>query len=326
MEQAAFFADIAAGPDGAQAFWRTASDEVRVRVATWNKDAPGGTVLLFPGRTEYVEKYGPAATELAERGFATIAIDWRGQGLADRLLDDRSIGHVNRFTDFQLDVAEMLAAATELDLPKPWFLLAHSMGGAIGLRAQMEGLDVKAAAFTGPMFGIDLNLPLRMFAHSLGWSSGKIGLGHVLSPSTKRDNYVMVEPYEKNKLTTDRAMYDFMRGQGRAHPELLLGGPSLTWLHEGLLDSLDLSRKLSPDVPAICFMGSNERIVDWDRVHDRMSRWPNGKLQILDGGEHEVMMERPEIRKALFDQMADLFRQNANGNGEHGDAGQARSA
>lgn len=326
MEKAPFFAEIAKGPDGAQAFWRTASDGVKVRVAAWTKDAAAGTVLLFPGRTEYVEKYGPAAADLADRGFATIAIDWRGQGLADRLLDDRSIGHVNKFTDFQLDVAELIATATELDMPKPWFLLAHSMGGAIGLRALMDGLEVKAAAFTGPMFGIDLNLPLRMFAHSLAWSSGKIGLGHVLSPSTKRDNYVMVEPYEKNKLTTDRAMYEFMREQGRAHPELLLGGPSLTWLHEGLVDTLDLSRKLSPDVPAICFMGSNERIVDWARVRDRMSRWPKGKLQILDGGEHEVMMERPEIRKALFDQAADLFRLNANGNRGHGSADTAKSA
>lgn len=324
MEQAPFYNDIANGPDGTEAFWLNASDGVRVRVAAWNKDATGGTVLLFPGRTEYVEKYGPAAADLAARGFATIAIDWRGQGLADRLIDDRSIGHVDKFTDFQLDMAEMVKAATALNLPKPWYLLAHSMGGAIGLRALMDGLDVNAAAFTGPMFGIDMNMPLRMFAYSLAWSSGKIGLGHVLSPSTKRDNYVMIEPYEKNKLTTDRAMYEFMREQGRAHPELLLGGPSLTWLHEGLNDTLELSRKLSPDVPTICFMGSNERIVDWARVRDRMSRWPKGRLEILDGGEHEVMMERPEIRTRLFDMAAELFRQNANG--DHGSKDQAQSA
>ena len=73
------------GPQGGVAQWLTTSDGVRVRVAVWGRDAPKGTVLLFPGRTEYVEKYGRAAGDLLARGFATVAIDWRGQGLADRL-------------------------------------------------------------------------------------------------------------------------------------------------------------------------------------------------------------------------------------------------
>ena len=132
MESAPLFAEIADGPDGGEAWWLTADDGVRIRVGAWAKDAPKGTVLLFPGRTEYIEKYGRTAAHLARRGYATLAIDWRGQGIADRLVSDAMAGHVLDFNDYQRDVAAMISAARELDLPKPWHLLAHSMGAVSG--------------------------------------------------------------------------------------------------------------------------------------------------------------------------------------------------
>ena len=91
--------------------------------------------MMFPGRTEYIEKYGDCAAEFTGRGFAFLAVDWRGQGLADRLLDDVRVGHVDQFTDYQHDVQATLDLAADLNLPKPWFVIGHSMGGAIGLRA-----------------------------------------------------------------------------------------------------------------------------------------------------------------------------------------------
>jgi uncharacterized membrane protein YbhN (UPF0104 family) len=37
-----------------------------------------------------------------------LTIDWRGQGLADRMLPDRRIGHVGKFSDYQTDLAAVL--------------------------------------------------------------------------------------------------------------------------------------------------------------------------------------------------------------------------
>jgi len=152
LTPAPLFTDIHPGPEGGMAHWVETSDGKRIRVGHWPVSGAKGTVLLFPGRTEYIEKYGPAASDLAARGLGTIAIDWRGQGLADRLLDDPRVGHVDAFSDYQKDVAAMLRAARALSLPRPFYLLAHSMGGCIGLRAVIEGLPVQAAAFTGPMW------------------------------------------------------------------------------------------------------------------------------------------------------------------------------
>ena len=52
---APLFDDVRAGPDTGAAYWATTSDGVRVRLGVWPKADARGTVLLFPGRTEYIE-------------------------------------------------------------------------------------------------------------------------------------------------------------------------------------------------------------------------------------------------------------------------------
>lgn len=307
MERAPFFADIDDGPEGGAAWWLTANDGLRLRIGVWPKDAAKGTVLLFPGRTEYIEKYGRAAQEFAQRGYATLAVDWRGQGLADRILDDPMSGHVMHFTDYQRDVKAVMAAAKALDLPRPWHLLGHSMGGCIGLRAVMEGLPVTSCAFSGPMWGIRMASSLRPLAWSLSWGSRRVGMGHLYAPGTTSGNYVLTEPFATNKLTCDRGMYDYMIAQAHAHPKLGLGGPSLHWLHEALQETRRLARRPSPNLPCLTVLGSDEDIVDVDRIYDRMNRWPDSKLEVIKGGRHEVMMDSAAMRRHVFDKLCALY-------------------
>lgn len=304
---APFHAHIADGPDGGAAFWLQTADSLRIRIGVWGLEGARGTVLLFAGRTEYVEKYGRAAADLAARGYATLAIDWRGQGLAERLSGDAMLGHVGRFGDYQKDVAAVIAAATELDLPRPWHLVAHSMGGCIGLRAVMEGLPVASCVFTAPMWGINLPTGRRPAAWALGWASSSVGLGQMRAPETKRPPYVQIAPFEGNMLTGDRAMFDWMRDQLAAVPELALGGPSLRWLYQALAEMRHLAGRASPALPCLTFLGSNERIVDRQRIETRMAAWPGGRLARIEGAEHEVMMETPAIRAQVFDQAVAHF-------------------
>ena len=307
LEPAPFLVDIAFGPDGGQAYWLQTSDKIKIRVGYWPLDAANGSVLIFPGRTEFVEKYGQTAAHLAERGFATITVDWRGQGLAERLLDNPLIGHVNHFTDYQKDVAALLRAARELNLPRPFYLLAHSMGGAIGLRATMEGLPVQAVAFSGPMWGIKIAPHLQPMAWTLSHLMPHIGQGHRLPPGTKIEHHVLTDGFEGNLLTRDRRQFDIMYEQLTAHPELALGGPSFVWLREALLETRQLARRPSPSLPCVTFLGSNERIVDVARIHQRMSGWKNGNLELVPDGEHEVLMDAPDVSGPIFDRIAAHF-------------------
>ena len=54
LTDAPLFTDTAPGPDDGAALWLVTSDKVRIRVASWARDADKGTVLMPGGR------FGPA--------------------------------------------------------------------------------------------------------------------------------------------------------------------------------------------------------------------------------------------------------------------------
>jgi len=307
MEHAPFHADQAEGPDGKAAYWLTAADGRRLRIAVWPKPDAKGTVLLFPGRTEYVEKYGRAAADLAARGYATVAIDWRGQGLSDRVHDDVSMGHVDSFSDYQLDVQAAFLAVRELALPEPFFLIAHSMGGAIGLRALQNGLPVNAAAFSAPMWGILMNGLPDWAKTFLSWALTTIGWGSKRAPGTAGETYVLREPFEGNLLTSDPDMYAYMVRHAHHDTGLHLGGPSMDWVHKALVECHALMKMPAPNVPTKVFLGTKEAIVDPVPIKRYMPKWPNGELIMVEGARHEIMMEGPKERGLFFDEVDALF-------------------
>lgn len=307
LTEAPLFDDVCLGETAGRAYWTHAADGPRLRLGLFEAGDAQGTVLLMPGRTEYIEKYAHSAHELAVRGYTSLIIDWRGQGLADRMLEDRRVGHVETFDDYQKDVKSMVAAARQLKLPKPWYLVGHSMGGCIGLRALHEGLDVAAACFTGPMWGIRISLPLQPVAFVLKNLLPAAGFGHVTPPTTVPDPYVLHAPFENNTLTRDPQMWDMMRNQVLKHPDISLGGPSIVWLREALDECNALAAMPSPETPCLTFLGTNERIVHTGRIHARMRDWPGSSFEIVLDAEHEVMMERPEVRRDIFDKMAAYF-------------------
>ena len=306
MQTAPYHAD-AARNDGGSAHWVTAADGVRLRIAVWRQEGAKGTVLMFPGRTEYAEKYGPAAADYAARGYASIAVDWRGQGLADRVHENRAVGHVGRFADYQLDVAAVIAHVRALGLPEPYYLLAHSMGGCIGLRALHRGLPVAAAACSAPMWGILMSSALRPLAWGLSTVSRPLGFSGQFAPGQGAETYVTKTTAAENTLTSDPEMFALLQYQLEQMPEVALGGPSLHWLNEALMEMRALARMPSPNYPCITFLGTEEAIVDPDRVKARMAAWPGGELVMLQGGRHEVVLERPELRNMVFDRSAALF-------------------
>ena len=80
-------------------------DGVALRFARFEPPAGRrGTVCVFPGRTEWIEKYFETVRDLRNRGFAVALLDWRGQGLSERALADRRKGYVRDFAQYEIDL------------------------------------------------------------------------------------------------------------------------------------------------------------------------------------------------------------------------------
>ncbi len=307
---APLFQTLADGPEGGRAVWLQTEDGVRIRAGYW----PGGrlgTVVFLPGRTEYVEKYGRAARDLAQRGWSMVTLDWRGQGLADRPLTDPMLGHVGHFTDYQRDLDRLLLWLHEqgqgLGLSGPLMLMSHSMGGLIALRGLARGLPFRASVFSAPMWGIRIPLWRRPLAGAMRRLPFALPQDRGYAPTTSGQSYILRTAFGDNHLTGDAEMWSWLHSQLEAEPGLRLGGPSLGWLRGALRECATMARVGSPATPALAVLGSLEHIVTAAPIRRRMSHWQGGRLEIYTGARHEVPMEAPEHRKRFFDSAHELF-------------------
>ena len=268
---APFHADVADAPPPARVVWLTAHDGVRLRAALWGRGAQP-LVAICPGRTEMIEKYGPTVTDLNAQGFDVAVIDWRGQGLSDRLCDPPLRGDVPDFADYQKDLRAYWAWLDGVST-RTRHILAHSMGGCIALRALVDGLPARSVAFSAPMWGLTLPAapmaavaPLTALLRLAGQDTREVpGAG----PEFELWNF----PFERNELTRDPDRYAWAQAQLRAHPELRLGAPSMRWLAAALREMAALDALPSPAVA--------RDLRDWHRRQDHQPKGhskPHGAL------------------------------------------------
>lgn len=307
MEIAPLYSEIADAPENGTAYWVWADDGVRLRVAMWQAERPTGTILIFPGRTEFIENFGRNVAVFAGLGYTTSAIDWRGHGLSDRLTEDTRTGHVVRFSDYQKDVAAMIKAAEELDLPKPWYLIGNSMGACIGLRAVINGLPVTACAFCAPMWDVKLSPLQRLAAWPITSAAQMLGKGQIYVPGHSGESYILSVNFQENRRTNDLEMYAYMVNQAKNAPRLHTGGPSMGWLYQTLKETHQLSRLPSPDLPCIAFCPDQDELICVSAVQDRMACWPGGRIEMIHGAKHNLLLETPEIRDRVISKIGELF-------------------
>lgn len=309
MNTAPIYSEISTAPEAVKGLMMVASDGVQIRIGVWQTTKPClGTVLLFPGRGDYIELYGHPVSALVEAGFNAVVIDWRGHGLSGRIARNPKMGHINSFSDYQLDVDVLVNCIDELGLPKPHFLVGHSMGACIGLRSLLNGLPVEAAAFSAPMFGIYMAPYERVAAWPLTWAMQAIGKGQIYAPGFNDESYVFRHDFASNTLTNSEIEYERWIMQGTKRPELHTGGPSMGWLYAALKECSDLTKLSSPDVPCLTFCGNQEETVSVTSIRARLANWPNGHLEEVLNAKHELFLELPEVRDTVIRQIIGFFQ------------------
>lgn len=268
-----------------------------------NAARPRGTVVVLPGRAEFIEKYGETLDKLDELGFASAILDWRGQGGSDRYLDRRLRGYVPEAAAYLTDLDALLARADQLELPRPFVMLAHSMGGHIGLRYIHAQPGVfAAAAMTAPMFGIGLNAMPERLAGAICRVAIGLGAGRAYAPG-QGDLDLDRRRFAGNRLTSCPEHFASLGQLLTAAPELALGGVTYGWLGAALR-SIALIRRPgyleSIRTPILVCQAGLERIVSNRAQVDFVRRLPRARLVVFAEARHELLCEREPIRAQLF--------------------------
>lgn len=284
-------------PAGAEIVWFQGAKGRRLRACVCpalSFSTVRGTVIVCPGRTEFIEKYFEVARELQAMGFAVLILDWPGQGLSDRLLPDSRKGHVDRFETFMNALARGLDSLGER-LPKPYVSLAHSMGGAIALAAILERkVEVAAAAFSAPMWG--LKSPV-MGLRYIVWAMRVMGREKAYAQRQGPP-----ERFENNVVTHDEARWRLHEALVAARPEIGLGNVTWGWLGASLeiMGAFVRDERLkSLAIPVFIATAEQEKLVD-NASHARLAGLlPDVEHITVPGAYHEILMETDD-RRAQF--------------------------
>ncbi len=296
-------------PPGARTYALGAADNVSLRMARFSPPgAPRATIALFQGRAEFIEKYFETIGELLQRGFEVVTLDWRGQGGSERELANPRKGHVDDFAQYQRDLAAFLAQMARLACPKPWFALAHSMGGAILLEyAHGGGGHVARLVVTAPMIDIH-GLRFPRGARALANTLDMLGLGAMFIPGGGEASLVELQ-FDGNILTSDPARLARSAAVLAKAPQLAIGDPTIGWMNAAFRQmnrfaDLDYARRWT--VPTLLIASGRDTLVSTPAVERFAQRLDLATLVTIPGARHEILMERDELR-ALFFAAFDAF-------------------
>jgi lysophospholipase len=276
---------------------------IKLRHARWEatRGPPRGTVCVFPGRGEFIEKYFEVVADLRRRGFAVAILDWRGQGGSARLLGTAAKGHVRSFRDYDSDLAQFMKEAVLPHCPPPYIALAHSMGGNILLRhAARPRAFFSRMVLSAPMIALApalLPAPRRLvrayteLVVALGLGSLYVHAGTGV-PAERA-------PFEDNPLTSDRERFERNRMVLEAAPQLGVGAPTNAWLRAALRSMAalrDSNYPLRVEVPLLLFAAGMDRIVSTEAIEEFALRLKVGSHVLIPQARHEILQETDEVR------------------------------
>ncbi len=290
-------------PEGAVTGMLKTPDGVAIRFARWPPPAGRkGTVCIFQGRTEFIEKYFEVVRDLTARGFAVATIDWRGQGLSERQSRNASKGHVSSFAKYGIDVETLMREIVLPDCPPPLFALAHSTGAAVLIRAAAQGrrwfdrmvLSAPLIKLTGvPM--LPLVRPLVRTLRLAGLGGAYVPGGGPTSPSTM--------PFLDNPVTSDPVRHARTAAVIEAEPALAVGAPTVAWLDSAfraMAEFADPRFAAGLRQPMLIVASGRDRLVSTPAIEEFGSRLRVGAHLIIPGAKHEVLMEQDHFRDQFW--------------------------
>lgn len=270
-------------------------------------------LVILNGRVESVVKYQELFYDFFRQGYDIYSYDHRGQGLSERSCTQSDIGHIEHFNDYVTDLQHMVEFFA-LHKYEKRYMLAHSMGGAIGLRylQQYPAHAFDAIAASAPMLGLPVPAHLRPVA---------IPYTYWLSKKNLRPGYApghgpyLAKPFADNSLSHSQVRYQWFRQLYEDNSQLKTGGPSNRWVWQSLSALRHLYRDATKlTVPLLILQAGSDQIVD-NRAQMRFIRklnksQPLARLVTITGAKHELLFETDKFRNPALEQICDFFAQN----------------
>lgn len=292
-------------PPGLRALWLEVGRGIRLRcaLARPRRSVARGTVVILPGRAEYIERYYETIERLLARRYAVAILEWRGQGLSTRLTPHRLRGHVGGFRHYDEDLARFMREVVLPDCPGPLYGWAHSMGATVLLRAAWRRIWFERTLLVAPM--IDLkrrNQPIWWW-RLVAATGTYLGLGRLFAPG-QRKRLPCLRDFADNDLTSDERRYRLQEELLERHPELCVAGVSLGWLHAAFkaIDALRAiaGRHAPPRWPMLMALAGDDTVVSGEAAADFARAVGDISHVTIPCARHAIHLERDQCQVGLW--------------------------
>ena len=268
-----------------------------------------GAVIMLPGLSEFCEKYFEVARFFLPKNYAFFVLDWPGQGLSqapsDKTHRRHSVGY-DEERDVLYEFVHTYVKPKIKDLPL--CMLAHSMGGLIGMYyLERYAQDIHAAAFSAPLLG------MHAVRHYPVW------LAHIITTYAPQTFYASgqgdwhegLRSLEKNRIFTSDPEREVLHNKWcLSDPRLQMHGVTWGWLKETYQTTLYLQipEILSRiETPCLIASAGKDKLVDNKKLEHTLAQLPHAKPIHFDDSFHEILVERDEIRDTFLNEVMQLF-------------------
>jgi lysophospholipase len=284
-------------------------------VSTFTLDGTGtkGDVFLVPGQGEFIPKYYEIAYDFIVRGYSAVhIIDHRGQGSSPRvLINEPQKGSVDKFSDYVQDLGLFVSAVRAKRPTQKFYLVAHSMGGAITSILLNQTRKVKtfeAVAFSAPMLGV--RAPIAKDSRYLK----PVLLALCLVPKSCNDfalgksKFNLYLDFKGNVLTHSEPRWEMHQTMLQEDSSLGISGPTNRWVLEATRATEQISRIAPPaKLPMLLFQAGNDEVVLPNAQNKYCAKSKNCQLIKVPGANHEILQERDSIRENVVDRIDTFF-------------------
>lgn len=262
-------------------------------------------ILISSGRTEAAIKYKELIFDLYNNGYSVYILDHRGQGLSGRMTEDRDMGYIDTFQYYIDDMKYFYDQMLRKSNHQKKYLLAHSMGGAIGMTyLEQNATDFTAAAFSSPMLGF----------HTPTCSASKILTGenpkYALSQGEFQEDDL---DFTSNKLTGSKVRYELVNKSFAEIPQARIGGATYQWVLKSCNQFDYINEHIGNiQTPFILFSAANESIVNPSAQQHFMDKaqklGKTCKAFLIENAQHELFIEKDAQRIITINQIFRYFK------------------
>ncbi|MGD7007439.1 alpha/beta hydrolase [Metabacillus sp. 84] len=237
----------------------------------WEADRPKAAIVMIHGAAEHHRRYKWLIEMWRCAGYNVIMGDLPGQGTSTRRR-----GHIQSFDEYIAELNSWLTEADKYGLPL--FLLGHSMGGLIAIRALQEK-EHKLA-------GVILSSPCLGLMHKPNRALDVVSRGlNIVSPSLLLKSNLSIEMATRNKSVIEIDEND----------SLYVTRVSVRWYRELVHAVIQANNKqhVFPDVPLLVMQGGDDKIVDKLAVKSWFNRLDVSEKSFKEwkGFYHEIFNE-----------------------------------